>query len=69
MAQPTSFVKDGNSKLAYKIKSLYGFKQATRAWHEKVDTLFLSSSFSGFHLDPRLYVNHVNGKILLLYFM
>lgn len=40
--QPEGFVQQGKEHLLCKLhESLYGFKQACRAWYNKIDTYFL----------------------------
>nr|GEZ19162.1 zinc finger, CCHC-type [Tanacetum cinerariifolium] len=49
MKQPEGFVMPCNEhKVCKLVKSLYGLKQATKQWHQKVDEVVLSS---GFHLN------------------
>nr|GEU84276.1 zinc finger, CCHC-type [Tanacetum cinerariifolium] len=47
MKQPEGFVMTGNEhKVCKLVKSLYGFKQEPKKWHQKFDEEFLSSKFS-----------------------
>nr|GFB37490.1 zinc finger, CCHC-type [Tanacetum cinerariifolium] len=49
MKQPEGFVMSGNEhKVCKLVKSLYGFKQTPKQWHQKFDEVVLSS---GFHLN------------------
>nr|GEV19870.1 zinc finger, CCHC-type [Tanacetum cinerariifolium] len=49
MKQPKGFVMPGNKhKVCKLVKSLYGFKQAPKQWHQKFDEVVWSS---GFHLN------------------
>jgi hypothetical protein len=69
IAQPPSFVKDGTYKRICGLKKyLYGMKQAPGLGMRKlINSLF--SDFSCCHSDSNLYVKHVNGDILILFFM
>ena len=50
-------------------KSLYGIKQAPRAWYARIDSYLIRLGFSKSHADPNLYYKVVNNApvILLLY--
>jgi hypothetical protein len=50
-------------------KSLYGIKQAPRAWYARIGSYLIRLGFSKSHVDPNLYYKVVNNApvILLLY--
>jgi hypothetical protein len=50
-------------------KSLYGLKEAPRAWYARIDNYLIRLGFSKSHADPNLYYKVVNNApmILLLY--
>jgi hypothetical protein len=55
MEQPQGFMQD--SYLVYLLKkSLYGLKQALRAWYAKMDSYLLSQNFVRCKSDPNVYI-------------
>ena len=73
MEQPEGFVLPENEKKVCKlIKSLYGLKQAPKQWHEKFDSVILSSGFKHNEADRCIYSKRAFGtlppfKILVFY--
>jgi hypothetical protein len=61
MSQPNDFVVKGQEHKVVKIiKSLYGLKQALRAWHAKLTKHLLKLNFKYFNLDDAtLFVKKV----------
>ena len=48
-------------------KTLYGLKQALRAWHSCIDSYFQSHGFSKSNSEPNLYIKVNNqGKVLIV---
>ena len=47
-------------------KSLYGLKQALRAWYAKMDSYLLSQNFVCCKLDPNVYMLRTTDSLLLL---
>jgi hypothetical protein len=47
-------------------KSLYGIKQAPRAWHDKMDGFLMSLGFNKSAADPNLYY-HIDGNECLIW--
>ena len=47
-------------------KSLNGFKQAPRAWYEKIDRFFVNLGFKSYKSDHSIYVLHVDGNTLVV---
>jgi hypothetical protein len=57
------------NKVCKKIKSMYGFKQAPKQWHEKFDNTLTSAGFSVNEADKCVYYRYDGdqGVILCLY--
>jgi transposase InsO family protein len=56
MTQPEGFAVAGQEQLVCKLgKSLYGLKQAGRAWYEKIDEAFQCLGFTPLKSDPCIY--------------
>jgi hypothetical protein len=65
MEQPYGFMHD--SSLVYRIKkSLYGLKQASRAWYAKMESYMLSQNFVHCKSDPNVYMLRMTDSLLLL---
>ena len=47
-------------------KSLYGFKQAPRAWYAKIDGFLLSLSFVRCKSDPNVYLKLNHGSLMII---
>lgn len=57
MKQPKGFVHAGKEDLVCKLnKSLYGLKQAGRAWYKKIDSALLGLGFSALPADNCVYI-------------
>jgi hypothetical protein len=70
MKQPEGFVMSGNERKVCKlVKSLYGFKQAPKQWHEKFDFVILSHGFKHNNADKCIYSKFIDcyGVIICLY--
>lgn len=70
MRQPEGFVAKGEEHLVCKLKkSLYGLKQAARAWNIKANEVLLEEGFTRSQADPCLYTQVRDGKrmYILLY--
>jgi hypothetical protein len=60
-------VKGQEHKVCKLIKSLYGLKQATRAWYEKLTEHLLKINFRHFNLDDAtLFVKKVGKTVVYL---
>eukprot|EP00253_Pinus_taeda_P034592 PITA_34592 len=68
MSQPEGFaVKGHEHKVCKLVKSLYGFKQAPRAWYEKLTEHLLKLNFNHFDLDDAtLFVKKVCKTVVYL---
>jgi hypothetical protein len=65
MEQRQGFMQD--LSLVYRLKkSLYGLKQALRAWYAKIDSYLLSQNFVCCKSDPNVYILRTVDSILLL---
>jgi hypothetical protein len=65
MEQPQVFMQD--SYLVCRLKkSLYGLKQATRAWYAKMDSYLLSQNFVHCKSDPNVYMLRMSDSLILL---
>ena len=64
MEQPQGFIQD--SSLVYRLKkSLYGLKQASRAWYAKMNSYLLSQNFVCCKSDPNVYMLRMTDSLLL----
>ena len=66
MEQPPGYVQDNSSLVCLLKKSLYGFKQALRAWYAKMDNFLLEIGFSRCHSDPNAYTKKVGNHLIIL---
>ena len=67
MQQPPSFVISKNSNLVCRLhKSLYGLKQASRAWYDESDAYFLNNGFKQCISYPNLYVKDFGDHVLII---
>jgi transposase InsO family protein len=67
MRQPEGFVVAGQEELVCKLrKSLYGLKQAGRAWFEKINTALLRMAFTALDSDHCVYVRHQGEDVLYI---
>ena len=67
MKQPEGFVVKGQEhKVCKLVKSLYGFKQAPKQWHEKFDRIILEYGFRANEFDKCLYYKEIDGAHVLL---
>src|SRR6202046_1159695 len=56
MKQPEGFVASGKENLVCKLrKSLYGLKQASRAWYDKIHHAFVDMGFTVLSADTCVY--------------
>ena len=63
MKQPQVFAT--NPSLVYRLKkSLYGLRQAPKAWYAKIDGFLLSLSFVQCKSDPNVYLNLIHGFLM-----
>ena len=55
-----------NGDICQLKKSIYGLKQASRAWNKKLDKLLKDFRFKQSNFDPCVYYKINNGKILII---
>ena len=60
MEQPPRYVQNNSSLVCLLKKSLYGLKQALRAWYAKMDSFLLDTGFSRCHSDANVYTKCCN---------
>ncbi|KAM2277675.1 hypothetical protein ACFXTI_035949 [Malus domestica] len=67
MEQPPGFLDSTHSDYVCKLhKSLYGFKQAPRAWNERFTSFLPSLGFQSTYSDSSLFVKVENGCVVIL---
>lgn len=67
MEQPEGFVEKGQENKVCKLrKAIYGLKQASRTWNEKLHKTLLQIGFTRTHSDAGVYVYHHQGGDLIL---
>lgn len=66
-SQPSSFIDSTCSdNVCVLSKSLYGLKQSSRAWFQKLSEALLQIGFSFSYYDMSLFSIHQNDNIILL---
>jgi transposase InsO family protein len=67
MQQPEGFVVTGQERLVCKLqKSLYGLKQAGRAWYEKIHLALVELGFHALHADTCIYQLRRGSLVMLI---
>lgn len=67
MQQPEGFVSKGNESKVFKLKkAVYGLKQSSRAWNEKVDEVLLKIGYRKSLLEPCLYIHKSNNLFTII---
>ena len=65
MTQPKGFIKGKN--LVCKLhKSLYGLKQASRAWYQKIDSFLLNKGLKRVESDHSIYTQIHSNEVLII---
>jgi hypothetical protein len=67
MEQPPGYVQNESSLVCRLKKSLYGLKQATRAWYAKMDNFLIDIGFSRYHFDPNVYTKKVGSHLIIIF--
>jgi len=66
MEQPPSYVDQTHSNLVCRLKkTLYDFKQALRAWSDKIGQYLVTSGIQTSNVDFSLYVKKTNHGIVV----
>ena len=68
MQQLEGYIHDPSLVCTLK-KSIYGLKQTSRSQYAKMKNFLLSQSFMSFKSDSNVYMTHVNGYILLIFYV
>ncbi|GKA42326.1 zinc finger, CCHC-type containing protein, partial [Tanacetum coccineum] len=67
VTQPEGFVQQGNSRKVYKLtKTLYGLRQAPRAWNVKLDQTLKSLDFKKCNLEQAVYTKRNKTSTLIV---
>ncbi|XP_047985264.1 uncharacterized protein LOC125225549 [Leguminivora glycinivorella] len=67
MAQPEGFVQKGNEHKVYKLKkAVYGLKQASRAWYEKVKEVLVAEQFTQSKYESCIFSRRVDTFTFLI---
>jgi hypothetical protein len=67
MVQPEGFVVEGKEDLVCKLnKSLYGLKQASRAWYQKMDQALIDMDFKRLQADACVYVYRTDNLVIFV---
>jgi hypothetical protein len=66
--QPQGCEKKGEEHKVYKLnKSLYGLKQASQAWYNKIEVCFAKEGFKKYHCEHTLFTKlKEEGKLLIV---
>ncbi|GJY38053.1 retrovirus-related pol polyprotein from transposon TNT 1-94 [Tanacetum coccineum] len=66
VAQPDGFVDPDHPEKVYRLrKSLYGLKQASRAWYDELSNFLMSKGFTKGTIEPTLFTIRYGEDILL----
>nr|GEZ11786.1 retrovirus-related Pol polyprotein from transposon TNT 1-94 [Tanacetum cinerariifolium] len=66
VCQPEGFIDADYPSHVYKLKkTLYGLKQASRAWYDELSTFLLQNGFSKGKIDPTLFTRRFDDDILV----
>ena len=70
MKQPPGFVDSALPGHVCRLyKSLYGLKQALRAWYTRLNDFLLSIGFRASKVDTSLFIFSVGSDIVIFWFM
>lgn len=67
VVQPPGYEIEGQEDKVYRLrKGLYGLKQASCTWYNRIDSYLLDNGFNKCDNDPTLYITESEGKILIV---
>lgn len=67
MCQPEGFVVKGNENKVCKLKkAIYGLKQSSRAWYQKVEEVLIGLDFKKSDYEPCLFMKRNRGMITII---
>lgn len=66
MEQPVGFEVDGTNKVCLLKKSLYGLKQASRAWNEKVHDVLIHHGYKQLKSEKCVYIKDYNQEKVII---
>ena len=67
MEQPEGYKISGQTHLVCKLrKSLYGLKQASRSWYQKINAVLISQNYFPTTADGNLYYKKVGGDFIFI---
>jgi hypothetical protein len=67
MEQPEGYIQEGKEQLVCKLhKTLYGLKQSSRAWYERIDGFLQNEGYMSCNVDLNVYIKHV-GELVIIY--
>lgn len=66
MEQPEAFEIGGASKVCKLRKSIYGLKQASRSWNQKVHKTLTSNQFIQSQCEPCVYIKRIEQKLIII---
>ena len=65
--QPLGYEKEGQEHKVCRLKkSIYGLKQALRAWYNRIYSYLLENGFEKCEGEPTLYIKEKYGKMLIV---
>lgn len=67
MKQPEGYLDSNNSSKVCKLKrAIYGLKQASRVWNQRVDIFFIELGFKKSDFEPCLYSKKCNNSLIFI---
>lgn len=67
MSQPEGFIKQGDEHKVYKLKkAVYGLKQASRAWYDKVKEVLLADKFTQSKYESCIFSRRVGKQTIII---
>lgn len=70
MSQPDYYVQQEKADKVCKLnKSIYGLKQAAKAWYDELKRVLEKKYFTQSKVDPCLYIMHGDGRVFLIVYV